>query len=150
MSEFLADWYLWIKALHIIFVVTWMAGIFYLPRLFVYHCRVRPGSEPDKMFQTMERKLLRAIMNPSLILVWIFGPLLVFAPQAGVEFGDAWVWLKFAAVLGLTLFHHVLGRWRKAFAAGNNTRSEGFYRKANEIPAALLVIIVIMAVVRPF
>ena len=85
MIEFLANWYFWIKALHIIFVVTWMAGIFYLPRLFVYHCRLEPGSEPDKMFQTMERKLFKVIMNPSMILVWIFGPLLVLAPQREPE-----------------------------------------------------------------
>ena len=150
MSEFLADWYLWIKALHIIFVITWMAGIFYLPRLFVYHCRVKPGTEQDKMFQVMERKLLRVIMNPSMILVWIFGPLLVLTPQAGVDFGDIWVWVKFAGVVGLTLFHHALGFWRKAFAAGKNNKPEKFYRKINEIPAVLLVIIVIMVVVRPF
>ena len=150
MIEFLANWYFWIKALHIIFVVTWMAGIFYLPRLFVYHCRLEPGSEPDQMFQTMERKLFKVIMNPSMILVWIFGPLLVFTPQAGVDFSAIWVWVKFAAIVGLTGFHHVLDRWRKAFEAGENTRSERFYRKANEIPAVLLVVIVIMVIVRPF
>lgn len=150
MSEFLANWYFWIKALHIIFVVTWMVGIFYLPRLFVYHCRIEPGSDPDKMFQTMERKLFKVIMNPSMILVWIFGPLLVLAPQAGVDLGAIWVWVKFAAIVGLTGFHHVLGRWRKAFEAGENTRPEKFYRKANEIPAVLLVVIIIMVVVRPF
>ena len=150
MIDFLADWYLWIKAFHIIFVVTWMAGIFYLPRLYVYHCQVKPGSEQDKMFQGMERKLLKVIMNPSLILVWILGPLLVLTPQAGVEFSQFWVWIKFAGIIGLTEFHQALGRWRKAFEAGKNNKSEKFYRKINEIPAVLLVIIIVMVVVRPF
>ena len=142
--------FLWIKAFHIIFVMTWMAGIFYLPRLYVYHCRVKPGSEQDKMFQQMERKLLKVIMNPSLILVWVFGPLLVLTPQAGVDFSQLWVWIKFAGIIGLTEFHHVLGRWRKAFEAGKNNKTEKFYRRINEIPAVLLVIIIIMVVVRPF
>ncbi len=149
MRTFLLEWYPWIKAFHIIFVITWMAGLFYLPRLYVYHTRAKAGSERDKEFQGMEQKLLRIIMNPSMIMVWILGPALFFTP--GLAPTDAgWVWVKGAAVIGLTGFHHALGAWRKDFVAGKNTKSEIFFRKANEVPAVLLVIIVIMAVVKPF
>ncbi len=149
MSALLVEWYLWIKAFHIIFVITWMAGLFYLPRLFVYHSRAKVGSERDKEFQVMERKLIRVIMNPSMIMVWILGPALFLTP--GLAPLDAgWVWVKGAAVIGLTGFHHSLSAWRKKFAEGKNTKSERFFRKANEVPAVLLVIIVIMAVVKPF
>lgn len=150
MSTFLNEWYLWIKSLHLIFVITWMAGLFYLPRLFVYHAGARAGSGQDKTFRVMERKLLKVIMNPSSILVWVLGVALIFTPAAGVSFADGWIWVKLAAVSGLTWFHHLLARWVKVFAAGNNRRSEAFYRKVNEVPAVLLVIIVIMVIVRPF
>lgn len=149
MSAFLSDWYLWIKAFHIIFVITWMAGLFYLPRLFVYHAGAKVGSDQDKQFQTMERKLLRIIMNPALIMGWVFGLALFFTP--GLAPTDAgWVWVKGAAVIGLTGFHHYLALWRKDFAAGKNTKPESFFRKVNEIPTVLLIIIVIMVVVKPF
>jgi putative membrane protein len=149
MSAFLAEWYLWIKAFHIIFVITWMAGLFYLPRLFVYHSRAKVGSERDKEFQVMERKLLRIIMNPSFIMVWVLGLSLFFTP--GLAPTDAgWVWVKGAAVIGLTIFHHALALWRKDFVAGKNTKSEKFFRKANEVPTVLVAIIVIMVVVKPF
>ena len=150
MADFLAGWYLWLKAFHVIFVITWMAGLFYLPRLFVYHCRVKAGSEQDKMFQVMERKLLRVIMNPAMILVWILGIVLIFTIGTGVFFGEAWGWVKLTAVSLLTWFHHALVRYMKDFAAGKNTRKEAYYRRINEIPAVLLVIIVIMVIVRPF
>lgn len=150
MAEFLNAWHLWVKALHIVFVVAWMAGLFYLPRLFVYHAKAKPGSELDRTFQAMERKLLRVIMNPAMSLAWVFGALLVLTPAAGVSFGDYWIWVKLAAAVGLTLFHHALGLWRKDFANGANHRSETFYRRVNEIPAVLLVVIVVMVVVRPF
>lgn len=149
MVAFLSEWYLWIKAFHIIFVTTWMAGLFYLPRLFVYHTRAKVGSDRDKEFQVMERKLLRIIMNPSIVMVWVLGLALFFIP--GLAPTDAgWVWVKGAAVIGLTWFHHSLGTWRKKFAAGKNTKPEKFFRKVNEIPSVLLVIIVIMVVVKPF
>lgn len=150
MIDFLNEWYLWIRALHIIFVITWMAGLFYLPRLFVYHARVTPGSDQDEMFQVMEYKLLRVIMNPSIILVWVFGLALLFAPASGVFFDDTWIWVKLAAVVSLTGFHHLLGLWRKDFAAGNNRHGERFYRRINEVPSLLLVVIVVMVIVRPF
>ena len=149
MRTFLLEWYPWIKAFHIIFVVTWMAGLFYLPRLYVYHTRAKAGGERDKEFQGMEQKLLKIIMNPSMIMVWILGLALFFTP--GLAPTDAgWVWVKGAAVIGLTGFHQALGAWRKDFVAGKNTKSEKFFRKANEVPAVLLVIIVIMVVVKPF
>ena len=122
MSAFLNEWYLWLKAFHLIFVITWMAGLFYLPRLFVYHARVKTGSEQDKMFQTMEHKLLRIIMNPSMVLVWILGVTLIFTPAAGISFDYGWIWVKLAGVIGLTVFNHLLALWRKDFATGKNKR----------------------------
>jgi len=149
MGQFLLDWYLWIKAFHLIFVMTWMAGLFYLPRLFVYHTQVKPGGPEDARFQLMEKKLLKVIMNPSIILVWVLGMMLVLTPGI-VSWDMGWPWVKAASVITLTGFHHVLGRWRNDFAQGKNNRTEGFYRKVNEIPAVLLVIIVIMVIVKPF
>ncbi|MCH8171993.1 MAG: CopD family protein, partial [Proteobacteria bacterium] len=124
MIEFLQDWYLWLKALHIIFFTTWMAGLFYLPRLFVYHTRVKTGSDQDKLFQLMERKLLRIIMAPSSILVWVFGVALIFAIGWEVFSDGLWGWTKLAAVSLLTLYHHVLVRYWKSFGAGENKHGE--------------------------
>ncbi len=149
MADFLTDWYLWIKAFHLIFVITWMAGLFYLPRLFVYHSQVKAGGPEDQRFQVMEKKLLKIIMNPSIMLVWILGLMLVFTPGV-VSWAEGWPWVKAAAVIVLTGFHHVLGRWRKDFALGKNKHPERFYRKVNEVPSILLVIIVIMVIVKPF
>lgn len=150
MKVFLNEWHLWLKAFHVIFVVAWMAGLFYLPRLFVYHAGAKPGSELDKTFQTMEAKLLCVIMNPAMILAWVFGVLLVLAPASGVSLEDYWIWVKLGTVVALTWFHHLLGLWRKDFAKGRNTRDEAFYRKVNELPAIALVIVVVMVIVRPF
>lgn len=149
MGGFLSEFYLWIKAFHIISVIAWMAGMFYLPRLFVYHTRVKAGSGEDKRFQVMEQKLVRIIMDPAMILVWVFGMMLFFTP--GLAPTDAgWVWVKGGAVILMTWFHHVLALWRKDFATGKNKHDEKFYRRANEIPTILVVIIVIMVVVKPF
>lgn len=148
MMDFLADIYPWTKALHIISVIAWMAGIFYLPRLFVYHVeKVEKGSETDRLFQEMERKLLRLIMNPSMIGVWVFGLALVFTPGI-VVWSEIWPWTKAAAVLGMTWFHHWLGYRRKEFVAGTNTRSGRTYRLMNEVPTVLLVIIVFSVVLK--
>ncbi len=141
--------YPWIKAFHIISVVAWMAGLFYLPRLFVYHVeQVDAGSKTDEMFQTMERRLLRAIMNPAMIATWLFGLLLISIPGL-VDWGAVWPWTKAAAVLGMTWFHHWCGKRRKEFVAGTNTRTSRDYRIMNEVPTVLLIIIVISVVVRP-
>ncbi|MBC7155143.1 MAG: CopD family protein, partial [Rhodobacteraceae bacterium] len=128
MFDLLAVGYPWIKALHVISVIAWMAGLFYLPRLFVYHVeQVEAGSATDAMFQVMERRLLRAIMNPAMVATWVFGLCLVFTPGL-VDWGTLWPWSKAAAVLGMTWFHHWLGLRRKEFLAGTNTRTGRTYR----------------------
>ena len=150
MTDFLFDAYPWVKALHVIAVIAWMAGLFYLPRLFVYHVeRVEVGSKTDEMFQVMERRLLRAIMNPAMIAVWIFGLMLVFTPGV-VDWSSVWPWTKAAAVLAMTWFHHWLARRRKDFASGVNAVSGRRYRLMNEFPTLLLVVIVVSVIVRPF
>lgn len=150
MIDMLASAYPWIKSLHVISVIAWMAGLFYLPRLYVYHVeRVQAGSETDKMFQTMEMRLLRAIMNPSMIATWLFGLALVFTPGV-VDWGAVWPWTKAASVLAMTWFHHWLGLRRKEFIAGTNTRSGRDYRIMNEVPTVLLLVIVFSVIARPF
>jgi len=136
---------LWIKALHIISVIARMAGMFYLPRLFVYHVSAAPGGELAEALQTMERRLLKIIMTPAMIATWVFG--LWAAANAGV-FSEFWFQVKLVAVLAMTILHMALGKWRKEFEAGTNTRSEKFYRSINEIPPMLTFGIVILVVVR--
>ena len=153
LQDFLATWYAWIKALHIIAVITWMAGIFYLPRLYVYHVEglkkqgVVPGSDMDLLFQHQERLLLKAIMNPSLIAVWIFGLALVFTPGI-VDWSSVWPWTKAAGVIGMTWFHMWLAAKRKAFVAGTNTLTGRQYRMMNELPTVLMLIIVFSVVLK--
>ncbi len=147
--EFLSDAYPWIRALHIISVIAWMAGMLYLPRLFVYHAACAPGSEQSETFKVMERKLLRGIINPSMILALIFGLLLAGTPGI-VDFGQGWFWVKVVALAGMFGMHGLLSRWRRYFARDDNRHSQRFYRMVNEIPAVFMVIIVIMAVVKPF
>lgn len=148
MTDFLASVYPWTKALHVISVIAWMAGIFYLPRLFVYHVEsVEKGSETDRLFQMMERKLLRLIMNPAMTATWIFGLALVFTPGI-VSWSEVWPWTKAAGVLGMTWFHHWLGYRRKDFVAGANLRSGRTYRMMNEVPTVLLALIVISVIVK--
>jgi len=139
--------YLTLKALHIIAVIAWMAGLLYLPRLFVYHADSKPGSDTSETFKVMERKLLRAIMNPSMILVWLLGGWLAYSSSAWME---GWFHAKFLLVCILTVFHHCLGRWRSAFEQDRNENSVRFYRIANEIPAVLMVLIVLLVILRPF
>jgi protoporphyrinogen IX oxidase len=141
--------YLWVKALHVIAVIAWMAGLFYLPRLFVYHCEVEPGSEADRRFQLMERRLLRQIMNPAMIAAYVFGLLLAAIPGL-VDWSQGWVYVKLAGILVLTGAHHAMGRWRKDFAAGRNKRPQRFYRVMNEVPTLAMIAIVIMVIVKPF
>ncbi|HJU31659.1 MAG TPA: protoporphyrinogen oxidase HemJ [Hyphomicrobiaceae bacterium] len=138
---------LWLKALHVIAVISWMAGLLYLPRLFVYHCRAEAGSAQSETFKVMERRLLRLIMNPAMIVVWITGPLLAWG-QGMLH--DRWLAAKFVLVVLLTGYHHALGLWRKAFAADANDHDERFYRLANEVPTLLMMGIVILVVVKPF
>lgn len=148
MGDFLASYYLWTKSLHVISVITWMAGLFYLPRLFVYHVeKVVAGSDTDALFQTMERRLLKAIMNPSLIATWVFGLALVATPGI-VDWSMLWPWIKAAAVLGMTWFHMWLALRRKDFVLGKNTVSGRGYRMMNEVPTLLMLAIVISVIVK--
>lgn len=148
MSSFLADWYLWTKALHVVSVIAWMAGLFYLPRLFVYHVEVvEGGSQTDMLFQTMERRLLRAIMNPAMVSTWVFGLALVFTPGI-VVWSDVWPWTKAAAVLGMTWFHNWLGLRRKEFMVGGNVLTGRQYRIMNEVPTLLMLVIVFSVIVK--
>ncbi|MWB76935.1 hypothetical protein GLS40_02720 [Pseudooceanicola sp. 216_PA32_1] len=148
MTDFLASIYPWTKSLHIVSVIAWMAGIFYLPRLFVYHTeQVAAGSQTDAMFQEMERKLLRAIMNPAMIATWVFGLCLVFTPGI-VDWSMVWPWTKAAGVLAMTWFHHWLGKRRKDFVAGSNVLTGRRYRMMNELPTLLLILIVFSVVIR--
>ena len=147
MTELLTTLYPWTKAFHIIAVIAWMAGLFYLPRLYVYHAeRVKPG-ETDRMFQTMELRLLRAIMAPSMLAVWGLGLLLVFTPGV-VDWGQIWPWTKAAGVLAMTWFHHWLGKRRKDFVAGTNRVTGRQFRMMNEVPSVLLVLIVLSVVIK--
>lgn len=149
MQDFLVAAFPWIKSLHIISVIAWMAGLLYLPRLFVYHCEAEAGSKQSETFKIMERRLLRAIMNPAMIGVFVFGLLLVGTPGI-VVWSSGWIWVKLAAVGGMTYLHHLYGRWRKDFAADMNARPRKTYRLANEGPAVLMVVIVVMVVAKPF
>ncbi len=149
MAELLLDIYPWVKALHVISVVAWMAGLFYLPRLFVYHAEVVGQSgETHSLFATMERRLLKAIMTPAMISTWFFGLLMVATPDI-IDWSQIWPWVKAAAVITMTEFHMWCSRRRKAFEAGTNERSGRHYRIMNEVPTVLLIIIVVMVIVRP-
>ena len=145
MSGLMLDW---MKILHILSFVAWMAGIFYLPRLFVYHTRLEPGSESYAMFCEMERKLLGYIMTPAMISTWIFG-----LGLAHIYFLNgappAWLVLKIIVVVGMTGFHHVAGAHAKRFANGAQSKSERFYRFFNEVPTLLLVAIVVLVILKP-
>tara|TARA_R110000737_G_C14539957_1_gene478854 strand:+ start:606 stop:1052 length:447 start_codon:yes stop_codon:yes gene_type:complete len=147
MSDFLALAYPWTKSLHIIAVISWMAGIFYLPRIFVYHAEQGQNSQVDQLFRTMEYRLLRAIMNPAMIATWIFGLALVFTPGI-VDWSFVWPWTKAAAVLSMTWFHHWLGKRRKDFERGENVLTGRRYRMMNEVPTLLMMIIVFSVVVK--
>jgi len=139
--------YLWIKALHVIAVISWMAGMLYLPRLFVYHCAAEPGSTQSETFKVMERRLLKAIMTPAMIVAWLAGLWLALQSEA---FADGWFHFKFALVLVMTVMHGLLARWTRDFAIDSNMRSQKFFRIANEIPTILMIAIVVLVVVKPF
>jgi len=148
ITGWLSDWYLVMKSLHVIAVIAWMAGLFYLPRLYVYHVeQVEPGSPTDAMFQIMERRLLKAIMNPAMIATWVFGLALIAVPGV-VDWSAIWPWVKTVSVLGMTWFHGWLALRRKDFASGKNTRSGRGYRIMNEVPTVLMVVIVFAVITR--
>ena len=147
--SWLASYYPLVKAFHIISVVAWMAGLLYLPRLFVYHADAPAGSPMAETFKVMERRLLRGIMNPAMIGAYIFGLALLATPGI-VDWGRGWIYAKLALVAALTVFHHLLGLWRKEFAADRNRRPARFYRMVNELPTLALIAIVTLVVVKPF
>lgn len=150
IGDLLQTFYPWIKVLHVVSVISWMAGLFYLPRLFVHHTeRVAVGGETDQLFQMMEQKLLRVIMNPAMIGTWVFGLLLVGTPGV-VDWAAFWPWAKALCVLAMTWFHHWLGLRRKEFVAGTNSRTGREYRIMNEVPTVLMLVIVVSVIARPF
>jgi protoporphyrinogen IX oxidase len=147
--EVLSPFYLWIKAAHVISVIAWMAGMFYLPRLFVYHCMVVPGTAESERLKVMERRLLKQITNPAMMSAWTFGILLVLTPGA-VDWSAGWWHTKVVAVLLMSAFHGMLPRWWRDFVEDRNHRPQRFFRMMNEVPTVLMFVIVIMVIVKPF
>lgn len=135
-----------VKILHIVSIISWMAGLLYLPRIFVYHSKVEFASEACLLLQQMERKLLRYIMNPAMIASFVFG--LYLAKEIGFE--NIWIHVKISLVLILVIFHAMLARWRKAFASNNNRHSEKFFRIVNEVPTLTMIAIVAVVILKPF
>lgn len=140
---------MWFKALHIIAVISWMAGLLYLPRLFVYHADVPVDGEASELFKIMERRLFRFIMTPAMVLAWLFGLVLIFIYQA-FDFGAIWSWAKIALVIGLSGFHFWLGSIVGQFALDERPFDSRFFRKINEVPTLIMIFVVIFVVVRPF
>ncbi|WP_417409422.1 protoporphyrinogen oxidase HemJ [Hoeflea sp.] len=142
------DWlYGWLKVLHIVAVISWMVGLFYLPRLFVYHADATSVGEPSATFVVMEQRLVKVIMNPAMMVSWGAG---LWLAWTGFGFSGAWLWVKIAAVIGLTVFHVFLSRSARKFAAGENTMTARQWRMANEIPTVLMILAVIMVIIKPF
>lgn len=147
MTAFLSDVYLWLKAFHLLAVIAWMAGMMYLPRLFIYHHQATKGGEAEKHFVVMERRLLKGIMNPSVALVWVIGILMLAANSAILS--EGWFHVKLAFVIVVTGIHGFYASTRRKFEAGDRPRTEKFWRMINEVPFVALIIIVIMVIVRP-
>lgn len=148
MSDVLITLYPWSKAFHIMSVISWMAGLFYLPRLYVYHVeQSSPGDSRDEVFQTMELKLLRVIMTPAMIASWLFGLMMVFTPGI-VDWSAIWPYAKGGSIVAMTWFHHWLGLRRKDFLAGRNQLTGRQYRMMNEVPTVLMVVIVLAVVIK--
>jgi protoporphyrinogen IX oxidase len=149
LGIWLRDAYPWIKSAHIISMVAWMAGLLYLPRLFVYHAMAPVESDRSEVFKVMERRLQRGIMTPAMLATWGFGLALAATPGV-VDWRMGWIWTKIGLVVGLTSFHVMLGRWRNDFRAGRNRHPPRFFRMANELPTLALIAIVLLVVVKPF
>jgi putative membrane protein len=141
--------YPWVKALHIVSMVAWMAGLLYLPRLYIYHTMAPVGSDRSETFKIMERRLQRGIMTPAMLATWGFGLFLVVIPGV-VDWHMGWIWTKLVLVVGLTVFHALLARWRGAFLTDHNRHSTRFFRVVNELPTLALITIVLLVVVKPF
>ncbi|OOY29579.1 hypothetical protein BMI90_04910 [Thioclava sp. L04-15] len=153
MTDFLSNWYPWIKALHVMSIITWMAGLFYLPRLYVYHVEglnkkgIVRDTDQELLFRHQERLLLKAIMNPGMIASWLFGLMLVFTPGI-VDWSTIWPWTKAVAVLGMTWFHMWCAKERKALADGSADRTGRYYRMMNEVPTVFMIVIVSSVIVK--
>ncbi|KZD12827.1 protoporphyrinogen oxidase HemJ [Oceanibaculum pacificum] len=145
----MGDLYSWVKALHLISVIAWMAGMLYLPRLYVYHAGVASGSEQSETFKVMERRLLRAIINPAMAATFLFGIwlLVLYGPDI---WSQGWWHVKLLMVVLMTAAHGFLSRWRKDFEVDRNTRPARFYRFVNEVPTVLMIVIIVMVIVKPF
>ena len=148
MSSFLLGIYPWLKAAHLVMVIAWMAGMMYLPRLFIYHHQAKKGGEAEGFFAVMERRLYLGIILPSMLIVWVLGSLMILANPALLS--TPWFLVKLAAVTGVTAFHGLYSRARKKFAAGERPKTEKYWRIVNEIPFVLMIVAVVMAIVRPF
>ena len=149
MQDFLSMNYEWLRALHIIAVISWMAGMLYLPRLFVYHADAEVGSEKSETFKMMEWRLLKYITNPAMVVAWILGLLMIYANPGMLE-GQGWLHVKLLMVFIMSAAHGVLSKQVKVFKRDENTKSAKYFRILNEVPTVLMIIIVIMAVVQPF
>lgn len=147
MHVYFSQWYLWVKALHMVAIVAWMAGLFYLPRLFVYHSGVDSKSEVAQLFQVMEYRLYKIIMVPSMLLSLASGIFLVMIQEV---WSSGWFHLKLTCVVGLVVLQHLLNHWRKQLATGECTRNAPFFRLINEVPTLLLIVIIISVIVKPF
>lgn len=148
MSAFLGSIYLWLKAAHLIMVIGWMAGMMYLPRLFVYQHQSEKGGEAERMFIQMQRRLLKGIINPAMVLVWVLGILMLIANPAILSSG--WFHVKLALVIAISALHGFYAASRRKFEKGERPRTEKFWRIMNEVPFIALIVIVIMVIVKPF
>jgi protoporphyrinogen IX oxidase len=144
----MSDYYLWLKVAHVFSVVAWMAAILYLPRLFVYHAGVEAGSEASEIFKVMERRLMKGIMTPSMIATWVFGLWMAFDHDLFAD-GSKWLHIKVTLVVVMSAYHGMAAKWLKDFAHDRNRRTPRFFRMVNEIPALLLLIVLILVILRP-
>lgn len=150
MLDLLDIIYPWVKTVHVLAVISWMAGLLYLPRLYVNHVQYAPvGSETSEVLKGMEERLLRIIMNPAMIITWVAGLIMVSTPGY-VDWSLAYPWIKAVMVIGMTWFHHWLAKRRKEFASDANTRTSKHYRVMNEVPTIMMIVIVAMVIARPF
>jgi putative membrane protein len=147
MIGFLGEAYIWVVIVHVISIVTWMAGLFYLPRLFVYHAQANATGEPAETFKVMERRLLKAIMNPSMIVAWVLG--LALAAHIGA-LAQGWFHAKLLLVVIMSVLHMAMGKWRKDFEANRNKHDHKFYRIMNEVPTVALVLVIVLVKAKPF
>ena len=146
--DFSGDTYLWLKAGHIISVIAWMAGLLYLPRLYVYHTDLQIGSEASELFKIMERRLLKAIMNPAMLASLFFGGLLL--TDSSTDWSATWLHAKLVCIGGLMVTHMKMGAWRRAFEKDANTKPQKYFRFANEVPTLLMISIVLLVVLKPW